>query len=240
MSEDSSNLLAADSPSAFDLRRVGANPDYWYPLAWSDELKVGRTLGRRFAGQPIVLFRGTGGQVFALEDRCAHRQIPLHLGVVKGNELKCHYHGWTYNGAGRCVNVPYLGVDRLPTLSVGTSFGAVRNVLRVSSPDANSETSKAGRNDRSDFGAVEDDLRRPRAGVRPPDGFGMASGDVPRTPGASDHNRRGLRSGQLVGRRQAAIWADNAMERRRRAVMLRRATFALQAPGTASLTSWPD
>src|SRR3977135_4179985 len=103
MSEDSSNLftvLGAAAPTASDLRRVGANPDYWYPLAWSDELKVGRTLGRRFAGQPIALFRGASGPVFARQDPCAHRQIPLHLGVVKGDDLKCHYRGWTYNGAG--------------------------------------------------------------------------------------------------------------------------------------------
>lgn len=97
-----------------DLRRVGTHPDYWYPLAWSDELAAGRTLGRRFAGQPIVLYRGTSGRVYALEDRCAHRQVPLHLGVVSGEELKCHYHGWSYNCAGKCVNVPYLDEDGLP------------------------------------------------------------------------------------------------------------------------------
>ena len=117
MSEDSSNLInlrPANSPNAFDLRRIGAHPDYWYPLAWSYELKAGRTLGRRFAGQPIVLYRGSSGRVFALEDRCAHRQVPLHLGVVSGDELKCHYHGWTYDCSGKCVDVPYLGKERLP------------------------------------------------------------------------------------------------------------------------------
>jgi phenylpropionate dioxygenase-like ring-hydroxylating dioxygenase large terminal subunit len=117
MAEDISNLITlrnANSPDAFDLRRVGAHPDYWYPLAWSDELSAGKTLGRRFAGLPIVLYRGSSGQVFALEDRCAHRQVPLHLGEVTGDELKCHYHGWTYNCSGKCVNVPYLGGERLP------------------------------------------------------------------------------------------------------------------------------
>ena len=114
MSEDTSNLftLRTAAAPAPDLRRVGTHPDYWYPLAWSDELKAGKTLGRRFAGEPIVLYRGSSGQVFALEDRCAHRQVPLHLGVVSGEELKCHYHGWTYNGTGKCVGVPYLGPDR--------------------------------------------------------------------------------------------------------------------------------
>jgi phenylpropionate dioxygenase-like ring-hydroxylating dioxygenase large terminal subunit len=97
-----------------DLRKIGANPDYWYPAAWSDELKTGKTLARQFGGEPIVLYRGQSGQVFALEDRCAHRQVPLHLGVVAGDALKCGYHGWTYDCVGRCVNVPYLGADHLP------------------------------------------------------------------------------------------------------------------------------
>jgi phenylpropionate dioxygenase-like ring-hydroxylating dioxygenase large terminal subunit len=117
MPEDGSNLIAmrpANSPNAFDLRRVGSHPDYWYPMAWGDELAPGKALGRSFAGQPIVLIRGKGGQVFALEDRCAHRQVPLHLGVVEGDEIKCHYHGWSYDKTGKCVDVPYLGKDRLP------------------------------------------------------------------------------------------------------------------------------
>ena len=117
MSEDSPNLAnvrALNKPAQVDLRRIGAHPDYWYPLAWSDDLKPGKAIGRRFAALPIVLYRGTSGQVVALEDRCAHRQVPLHLGVVSGDELKCHYHGWTYNGTGKCVDVPYLGSERLP------------------------------------------------------------------------------------------------------------------------------
>jgi phenylpropionate dioxygenase-like ring-hydroxylating dioxygenase large terminal subunit len=117
MPEDVSKPIptcAANSPKQFDLRCVGAHPDYWYPLAWSDELKTGGTLGRCFAGQPIVLYRGQSGQAFALEDRCAHRQVPLHLGVVNGDQIKCHYHGWTYECSGKCVDVPYLGRERLP------------------------------------------------------------------------------------------------------------------------------
>ena len=117
MSEESPNLIplrTANSPNAFDLRSLGAHPDHWYAVAWADELQTGKTLGRRFAGEPIVLYRGKSGRVFALEDRCAHRQVPLHLGVVNGDELKCHYHGWSYDCSGKCVDVPYLGKERLP------------------------------------------------------------------------------------------------------------------------------
>lgn len=112
--EDSLTNLRANAPNAVDLRRIGSHPDYWYPVAWSDELKTGKTLGRRFAGNPIVIYRGASGQVFALEDRCAHRQVPLHLGVVSGDDIKCHYHGWCYGQTGKCVSVPYLGKERLP------------------------------------------------------------------------------------------------------------------------------
>jgi phenylpropionate dioxygenase-like ring-hydroxylating dioxygenase large terminal subunit len=99
-----------------DLRRVGAHPDHWYPVAWSRELKPGRTLAVRFAGDPIVLVRpkDPAAAVFALADRCAHRQVPLSKGMVEGCAIRCGYHGWAYNAAGDCTDVPYLGKDKLP------------------------------------------------------------------------------------------------------------------------------
>jgi renierapurpurin 18,18'-hydroxylase len=96
-----------------DLRRMGAHPDHWYPLAWSDEVKVGKTLACRFAGLSIVLYRGRSGAVHALENRCAHRQVPLSEGMVEGETLRCGYHGWRYDCAGVCVDVPYLGQGQL-------------------------------------------------------------------------------------------------------------------------------
>jgi phenylpropionate dioxygenase-like ring-hydroxylating dioxygenase large terminal subunit len=134
MPEDGVTRLAAppaSAPKALDLRRIGTHPDFWYPMAWADELKPGRTLARRFAGEPIVLYRGEAGQAFALEDRCAHRQVPLSLGVVCKNQLKCHYHGWSYSGAGQCVDVPYLGKDRLPNGVRSYPVHEVDNLLFV-------------------------------------------------------------------------------------------------------------
>jgi phenylpropionate dioxygenase-like ring-hydroxylating dioxygenase large terminal subunit len=101
-----------------DLRRVGAHPDHWYPVAWSRELKPGGKLAVSFAGEPIVLVRPKSGEadpsVFALEDRCAHRQVPLAGGVVEGCAIRCGYHGWTYDRTGACIDVPYLGKGKLP------------------------------------------------------------------------------------------------------------------------------
>lgn len=111
---DSSAIDPTQAAPVRDLRRVPIHPDHWYPLAWSNEVKRGKTLGVHFAGDPIVLVRTQSGTIFALEDRCAHRQVPLHAGVVDGESIRCGYHGWTYDCTGHCVDVPYLGRERLP------------------------------------------------------------------------------------------------------------------------------
>jgi renierapurpurin 18,18'-hydroxylase len=111
---ESSKVETTAGAPVRDLRRVHIHPDNWYPLAWSHEVKRGKAHGVRFAGEPIVLVRTESGNVFALEDRCAHRQVPLHGGVVDGEAIRCCYHGWTYDCTGRCIDVPYLGRERLP------------------------------------------------------------------------------------------------------------------------------
>lgn len=100
--------------ASLDLRQVGAHPDHWFPVAWSREVKRGKTYATSFAGKPIVLVRPENDNLFALEDRCAHRQVPLSKGVVSGCSVHCCYHGWRYDATGRCVDVPYLGKGKLP------------------------------------------------------------------------------------------------------------------------------
>jgi phenylpropionate dioxygenase-like ring-hydroxylating dioxygenase large terminal subunit len=102
------------SEAAIDLRKVGAHPNYWYPVAWSREVGLGQTYAARLAGEPMVLVRPREGAVFALEDRCAHRQVPLSKGTVDGCTIRCGYHGWRYDASGSCVDVPYLGKGKLP------------------------------------------------------------------------------------------------------------------------------
>jgi phenylpropionate dioxygenase-like ring-hydroxylating dioxygenase large terminal subunit len=91
-----------------DLRRVAIDPDRWYPLARSSELEKEKLLGVTFAGEPIVLGRTASGRAFALEDRCAHRQVPLHLGAVSGERVACAYHAWCYDTSGKLAGIPYL------------------------------------------------------------------------------------------------------------------------------------
>ncbi|MEV6663734.1 Rieske 2Fe-2S domain-containing protein [Streptomyces nigra] len=118
-SQESRSPGHPEPDAAFDLRRVGAHPDFWYPVARSRAVRRGRTVAAVFAGERIALFRTRSGIVHALEDRCAHRQVPLSMGVVEGETLRCCYHAWAYRGDGRISQIPYLSKgDRRPPRGV--------------------------------------------------------------------------------------------------------------------------
>ena len=69
-----------------------------------------------FNGLPIVIYRNNDG-LAALADRCPHRFARLSDGRVIAGDIECPYHGWRFDGAGRCTAIPgYLGT--LPTLQV--------------------------------------------------------------------------------------------------------------------------
>jgi phenylpropionate dioxygenase-like ring-hydroxylating dioxygenase large terminal subunit len=77
----------------------------WYVAALTEEL-TDKPLGRMVHDEPVVLYRREDGTPVALEDRCLHRQAPLSLGWVEGDNLRCTYHGLLFDCAGRCIEVP--------------------------------------------------------------------------------------------------------------------------------------
>ena len=80
----------------------------WYVAGWSDDLADGQLLSRKILHEPVVLYRKANGDVAALQDRCAHRFAPLHMGkIVKGDRIQCAYHGLEFDGSGACVLNPH-------------------------------------------------------------------------------------------------------------------------------------
>jgi phenylpropionate dioxygenase-like ring-hydroxylating dioxygenase large terminal subunit len=79
--------------------------NFWYACHRSAAISSVPTalelLGRRF-----VLFRGQDGRVAALDDRCPHRGAALSRGSVEAGLLVCPYHGWRFDGHGRCLAIP--------------------------------------------------------------------------------------------------------------------------------------
>jgi phenylpropionate dioxygenase-like ring-hydroxylating dioxygenase large terminal subunit len=88
-------------------RAAGLHPDYWYPVEYDRALRRGQVIEARFWGEPIAVYRGEDGRLFALENRCAHRQLPLSMGHVDGCNLTCVYHGWSYEGCGKLSAVDH-------------------------------------------------------------------------------------------------------------------------------------
>ncbi|MGB0560288.1 MAG: Rieske 2Fe-2S domain-containing protein [Spirulinaceae cyanobacterium] len=90
------------------VREVGINPNYWYPVAWAKQLKATEVMPVKVWQQAIALFRDAQGQLHALEDACPHKGVALHKGAVQGEHLLCPYHGWEFDGSGQCVGIPYF------------------------------------------------------------------------------------------------------------------------------------
>ncbi|MEB3210644.1 MAG: aromatic ring-hydroxylating dioxygenase subunit alpha, partial [Leptolyngbyaceae bacterium] len=102
------------------IRKVGINPNHWYPLGWSNQLKPGQLQPAVVWRQHLVVYRDLSGRAYVLENRCPHRGVELHLGKVQGTGVACAYHGWVFDGnSGNCTDIPYLPNDqKLPCASV--------------------------------------------------------------------------------------------------------------------------
>jgi phenylpropionate dioxygenase-like ring-hydroxylating dioxygenase large terminal subunit len=79
--------------------------NYWYVAAWNDEVSR-EPIARTLLNEDIVLFRKLDGTVVALENRCAHRRLPLSMGRVVDDSIQCSYHGLVYDCSGTCVKIP--------------------------------------------------------------------------------------------------------------------------------------
>jgi len=78
----------------------------WYPLALASELVAGQVLGREFLNGKVVLFRTQRGEPHVMSAYCRHLGADLSIGTVVGDELRCPFHYWHYNAAGRCSHIP--------------------------------------------------------------------------------------------------------------------------------------
>lgn len=82
--------------------------DGWYAICRSEQLGSA-PLARVIFDLPVVVFRDKSGRAAVLLDRCSHRNAPLSLGMIDdAGHLACAYHGWRFDGAGACREVPGL------------------------------------------------------------------------------------------------------------------------------------
>jgi 5,5'-dehydrodivanillate O-demethylase oxygenase subunit len=67
-----------------------------------------------------VLYRGESGRAYLVDARCAHRRTHLHTGWVQGEQIRCIYHGWRYDGTGQCTEMPAEKTIRPKQVKIGS------------------------------------------------------------------------------------------------------------------------
>ncbi|KAI5354060.1 hypothetical protein L3X38_006955 [Prunus dulcis] len=91
--------------------RVMAEYDWteeWYPLHLTQDLPKDAPLGLTVFDKQLVLYRDGSGLLRCYEDRCSHRLAKLSEGQLIDRRLECLYHGWQFQGQGKCVKIPQL------------------------------------------------------------------------------------------------------------------------------------
>ena len=81
----------------------------WHVVLFSQELQVGEVKKLHYFDQDFVAYRGESGRVAILDAHCPHLGANLASGEgrVLGDNIACPFHGWTFDPAGRCVDIPY-------------------------------------------------------------------------------------------------------------------------------------
>ena len=97
---------------------------HWHPIATVEQVD-GKPRRFTLLGEDLVAFRTDQGLSVFL-DLCIHRGVALSLGFVEDGVLHCGYHGWGYDGTGRCVEIPSLPKGSpIPSKARAIAFTAV-------------------------------------------------------------------------------------------------------------------
>jgi 5,5'-dehydrodivanillate O-demethylase oxygenase subunit len=130
-----------DTPAGRYLRRS------WQPVYLSRDLKPGVAVPLRIMSESFTLYRDEAGTAHVIGPRCAHRGLQLSTGFVEGPNLRCVYHGWAYDGAGRCVEQPaepkpFCQKVKVPAYPTRESLGLIFAYLGPGEPGALPESAE--------------------------------------------------------------------------------------------------
>ncbi len=82
--------------------------EYWLPALLSSELPGPDCDPVRvlMLSEKLIAFRDTNGQAGLVAESCPHRGASLFFGRNEECGLRCVYHGWKFDVAGNCVDMP--------------------------------------------------------------------------------------------------------------------------------------
>jgi phenylpropionate dioxygenase-like ring-hydroxylating dioxygenase large terminal subunit len=95
---------AGPTPEAIEQFNTGLSR-FWHPVCIDDDLPLDAPLGVELLGRALVVVRLKGG-LACFDDLCRHFGAALSIGEVVDGNLRCRYHGWTYDRDGKVVDIP--------------------------------------------------------------------------------------------------------------------------------------
>src|SRR3981189_386965 len=110
LSQEENELLTRVGPGTLMgnlLRR------YWTPACLSSEIPqpADPPVRVRLLGENLVAFRDTNGKVGLMAENCPHRGASVFFGRNEESGLRCVYHGWKFDTAGNCIDMPNETVE---------------------------------------------------------------------------------------------------------------------------------
>jgi 5,5'-dehydrodivanillate O-demethylase len=80
---------------------------YWHPVAAAAELTREKPIRAvRILREELVVYRDRKGNYGLVGEHCSHRLASLAYGRVEEEGIRCPYHGWKFDSAGRCLEQP--------------------------------------------------------------------------------------------------------------------------------------
>jgi len=82
--------------------------EYWMPALLSSELPAPDSDPLRvlLLGEKLIAFRDTNRNVGLMDHNCPHRGASLFFARNEECGLRCVYHGWKFDAAGNCIDMP--------------------------------------------------------------------------------------------------------------------------------------
>jgi phenylpropionate dioxygenase-like ring-hydroxylating dioxygenase large terminal subunit len=110
LNQDDNRLLTESGPGTpmgALLRR------FWMPALLAAELPGPDCPPKRVTllGEPLLGFRDSRGRIGLVDRRCPHRGADLYYGRNEDCGLRCVYHGWKFDVAGNCLELPTAPPD---------------------------------------------------------------------------------------------------------------------------------
>jgi phenylpropionate dioxygenase-like ring-hydroxylating dioxygenase large terminal subunit len=113
MSQDENELLTRTGPGTAMGEYLR---DRWTPAVRAALLEADGAPARvRLYGKNYVAFRATDGRVGFLDEECPHRRVSLAIARNEDNALRCLFHGWKIDVAGKLVEAPSEPGERQET-----------------------------------------------------------------------------------------------------------------------------